>query len=529
MKRNESSAIVYLLGALGVGAAVLLFLAACSAPPTTPAPTQAQFALPSTCDIVPDLLYQGQPVYFGDCVPVPATEPPPVDTDTPAPPTDTDTPEPPTATPTPTALPPTATSITALPPTPTSGAAVAPFVGAPLCSDHGAEHNTARFHTVWDSAQGCHYDHEHGQNAFVPAVAAAFSSLGDIQALLGGVQIGSTNPSSQFENVVAALGGKHEGMKWNVYVPVAHPGALGFEDAEVGVVAAAIQYHGFGNYAIEFESRVHSSAFFIKQGMGNSTDYGYIFVLQHQEYGQRVTPYQGTLLPYPDTFQPTYDTPRGPYLTIDCVGAGTGCRPNLAFFMTQTSPPRNAASKWSSKPTGGPSGGPRPETSPFARLLWDVRDTYQVVQWASIGDGYPFIFPWLCSSDGGATYNPVACRYNNSTTTVHEIAGTVPAAWDNLAGWDSNTRVGRITAQGFIGRFGMPVATGSCSVPGLGCFPIKLVNAYVGNWGADLCLVKCSILTPANSPERDIYFCGTRVCAETDAGAQASGWIGPNN
>jgi hypothetical protein len=30
-------------------------------------------------------------------------------------------------------------------------------------------------------------------------------------------------------------------------------------------------------------------------------------------------------------------------------------------------------------------------------------------------------------------------------------------------------------------------------------------------------------------PTRNIYFCGGVVCAENQFGAQASGWIGPEN
>src|SRR5262245_21230541 len=40
--------------------------------------------------------------------------------------------------------------------------AIAPYAGAPLCTDSGESHDNSLFHTLWDSERGCHYDHEHG-------------------------------------------------------------------------------------------------------------------------------------------------------------------------------------------------------------------------------------------------------------------------------------------------------------------------------------------------------------------------------
>src|SRR5688572_21600147 len=76
---------------------------------------------------------------------------------------------------------------------------MAPYPDAPLCADSGAAHDNSLFHTLWDDIRGCHYDHEHGQNPFTPEVAAAFPGL-DLQALIGGVGVGHTNPSSPMEN-----------------------------------------------------------------------------------------------------------------------------------------------------------------------------------------------------------------------------------------------------------------------------------------------------------------------------------------
>jgi hypothetical protein len=111
---------------------------------------------------------------------------------------------------------------------------------------------------------------------------------------------------------------------------------------------------------------------------------------------------------------------------------------------------------------------------------------------------------------------------------VHEISGVIPAAWDNLEGFDTDLRAGRVTAEGFTTRFG--ALNIACTEPGPDCHPIKMESAFVGTYGSVL------VFTPGKGtnivpfmPERDIYFCGGLVCAETSPGAVPSGWIGPNN
>jgi hypothetical protein len=406
-----------------------------------------------------------------------------------------------------------ATEATVSPALQAPGDGSAPYPDAPLCPDTGTAHDNSSFHTIWDSERGCHYDHEHGQNPFTPAVEATFPDF-DLRTLLGGGGIGHTNPSSPIENT-----DKHGGFKWNVQL--VHPeDCAGFENAEFGANASVIQYHGFGDEAIELEARVHSTAALVRQcSVSNPTDYGYIYVVQYQDYGQRITPYQGTVVPYPNQPDPAYDSPRGPYISFDCVGAVPQCRPSLEDVVAHA---RDADSNWTSKPTGnGFRGG-----SQLFQLLWRVRDSYQLFRWSD--QTHPFTFDWLCSSDNGLTYDPAGCRYNNSTSQVHEIAGSLPATWDNLAGFDTDTRAGRITAEGFVTAYGELM--GFCH-PSIECFPIKLVNAFVGTWGSVLVYSsegKGTNIEPL-LPERDIFFCGGQVCADSSPGAVASGWIGPEN
>jgi len=393
------------------------------------------------------------------------------------------------------------------------------YPDAPLCPDTGTEHDLGKFHTLWDGTRGCHYDHEHGKNPFTPAMQALFPGF-DLHALLGGVEIGHTNPSSSMENTM-----KHGGLKWQVgRTPQGCVG--GFEGARYCVAAYAIQYHSFGDYSAELEGRIHSTAALLKVcNPAAPSDCGYMYVVQFQDYGQRISGYQGDLLPYPDTPSPSYQTALGPYLSVNCVGvkaAGLLGSCQQATLEQIRNLNQNTNSIWTSK-----GGRTAPSGSTRFKLLFIVRDTYQVVQWNDDGSipSYPFTFLYVC---GGATYDPVGCRYNNSTSTIHEVAGVVPANWDG-ASFDQDARPRRVTAEGYVTRFGR--WNPACTEPRVeaDCFPIKMVGMYVGSYGSELSRSKVSNPTPGNTPERDIYFCRGIPCKETDPGAVPSGWIGSGN
>jgi hypothetical protein len=380
---------------------------------------------------------------------------------------------------------------------------VPPYPDAPLCADTGEAHDRSAFHTLWNEAEGCHYDHEHGADPFTPEVAATFPGF-DLGLLLGGVGVGHTNPSSPMENHH-----KHGGFKWNVQL--LHPqGCAGFEGGLTGVNGSAIQYHAFGDANEELEGSIHSAAALLRQCRGtNPADYGYVYTVQHVNYGQRITPYQGTLIPYSNTFTPTWPTGFGPYWSIDCVDGDTDmpqCRQSLDQIKSMG---LASATTATTKNTGT---GERPENSTLFRLLFRSRDNYQVFAWDDFE--YPFTYRWVC---GDAAYDPAECDYNNTTTQVHEIAGVIPAAWDQRAGFDTDPAKGRITAEGYTTRYG--TLNSACTEPGEDCHPIKLVRAFVGSYGSVL------VFTPGKGtnivpylPERDIYF-----------GGVPSGFVGSGN
>lgn len=392
---------------------------------------------------------------------------------------------------------------------------IAPYPLAPLCPDSGENHDHNLFHTLWDGSRGCHYDHEHGYTPFTQAVENAFPDF-DLYALLGNVGIGHTNPSSPMENHH-----KHGGFKWQADSNAPQGCLVGFDGATIAVDAYAIQYHSFGKQSVEFETRNHSAAGLLRQCKpDNPSDKGYIYTVQLQEYGQRVIPYQGAVLAYPDNFQPQYGSPFAPYFTSDCIGTGlTGCRTSIVFILSRNI---STLSIWTSKSKSSVAGEPRPQVPQLLRLLFRIRDTYQVLDSEDLV--HPFTWRFVC---GDAVYIPVNCRYNNSTTTLHEVEGVIPAGWDGLEGFDTDPRVGRVSGEGYTTRFG--TLNLSCVEVGEDCYPIKLVSAFVGKYGSELTAIKVQLPNPSDTPERDVYFCGQSVCSETAVGAVPSGWIGEDN
>lgn len=364
-----------------------------------------------------------------------------------------------------------------------------PTPDAPECPTH----NPYAWHGLWNAAQGCHYDHEHG------ADPTAFVSPFDIPSYLGGTWIASAYPTSPAEPTV-----KHGGFKWTVVDANPNGCTAGFEGAANCVKSAAVQIHAFGNLAVELLGRVHSVMVF-EQVCVPGGACGWLFAVAHVDYGQRVAPYQGTVIPFPDNPQPSYPGGFGPYWSADCTGPWPGCRGVTLGQWRALG--YSASSVVSNKPTGG---GVRPAEPILVRLLWRVRDNYQTYDSAS-GD-----FRYLC---GDAVYDPAGCKYNNSTGRVHELGGEVPAAWDGDE-YDSDPRVG------FVSRTGM-----------LDGLPYQLLGVPVGKFGSVIVAGKPSNPNAQTNPERDVCFSvadakrgvvGGQV-VNCDVGGVPSGWIGANN
>jgi hypothetical protein len=485
----------------------------------TPVPSTVTLALPADTD-TPVLTETPAPA--ASETPAPASETVAPETETPPPtflPSET-----PSITPSPTTTPPgpTATEFPTATPIP-PGAVFTPWPSAPLCQDSGEFHDTGKFHTLWNASAGCHYNHEHGTDPFTAQVAQTFPGY-DLKALGCGLEVNHCSPSSSRENT---WDGKHTGWKVDVALN-SYLGCAGFEGVPTGIDAAVVGYHTFSDYSDELSGRIHSVMLMGREVRCSApNDYGYIYVVQMNDYGQRTIPYQGDIMAYPDN-PPPYDSPRGPYISIDCVGqkaAGElgACRSSRQFVLDRNA---NTNSIWTSKPTGG--GAAAVAGSKIFNLLFRLRDTMQLLVWSD--QTYPFTFTYLCSLDGGLTYAALpGCRYNSSTSKVQEIAVNLPAVWDNVPGLDTDPREGRLTIDTFVTRFGDLAPAAICLQPGATCLRMKLVNAFVGKAGSQLIDGKFPQFSPEGQPERDIYFCGSLPCGELSPGARAAGWIGPVN
>lgn len=354
-------------------------------------------------------------------------------------------------------------------------AAIAPYPTAPLC----AEHDPTAWHGPWNSELGCHYDHEHGQDP------TQFVSPFDIPAYLGGTWIGSAYPTSPAEMTV-----KHGGFKWFVVADNPNGCTAGFEGAANCVKSAAVQVHEFGDLSIELV-RVHTVTVF-EQICTPAGDCGWLFAVAHVDYGQRIAPYQGNVIPFADNPQPPYASQFGPYWSVDT-------RPGLtsAAWRLLGYPSNNVVSN---KPTGP---GARPAEPILVRILWRTRDAENVYDNGQLAS--------LCDP-------AITCKYNNSTANLHELGGEVPAAWDGDE-YDGDPR------SGFVSRTGM-----------LDGLPFQVLGAPVGKFGSQMVVGKPTNPNPQTNPDRDICWspggkgrpaAGTVVSCDLDY-AVPSGWLSAN-
>lgn len=514
-------------------------LAACATPAPTPAPTaDLSLAAKSTATPTPIAvnLSPGQSITVNCptsltingkvviCAPLASATPTSNDVATPTrTPAPSNTPVPPTVTPTATITPTLPASATPLP-TPTARAQTTPFPAAPLCLDSGEFHDVSLWHGPWNPVSNCHYDHEHGDDAYTPQVASHFPGF-DFKLLQGNVEIGHLNPSSPREN---AWDGKHGGGKIQVDLDVP---CISFESSVNCVTDSIVQYHWFGNMAVEMESRIHSV---VAQEricvIANPTDCGIFFGIQFVDLGQRVFQYQGELADYSllagcgsivTSCQPNPEPPYAvnllSYFTGDRVGGCVGCRASLAFIRDRK---LNVNGTWTSKGDDEIGSG-----SKRIQFLGRDADMYQVK--FDSDKAYPFTFWFVCSGADPLVYVPAGCRYTNSTTRLHELAGDFPLAWDTLDGVSDQ----HLTGQFYLTAFGD--MNPSCQVVGTDCFPWKFEHVPLGKWGGALPGSKISNPTCESNPSRNIWFKNgiwlPGGCASADPLAVPSGWIGAQN
>lgn len=362
-------------------------------------------------------------------------------------------------------------------------ATVAPYAAAPAC----ASHDPTAYHGIWNEVDGCHFDHTHDGSPLAPEVVAIF---GDHTQYTGqevsypwqtfsGAAPGYPVPpadSALFENVAKHTGYKFEFRDLGATYCTPMTGAIAAPNAWL------IERHSKGNKH-DFMSRVHSFWAAIRMCVKADNSTAYIYTGGWQDFGQRVSPVKGHVIPVPGNPSPVYSSSNRPYLFHSCTGHAdcTGI----------------ATLEWNST-------GRHIEGHPLLSFGFRSRST----QWLDATNGFnqadpPFRF--ICA-DAQGNYNPVGCIYTNTFSHLFRVDGIVDASLDLLDGVDDD----RVNYEGYTDRWGNIVQ--GCTGMGLDCVPLKMVNVPVGVFDTKF--------PPQDTfrPDYNIYFDG-----------QPSGWVGPEN
>jgi hypothetical protein len=279
--------------------------------------------------------------------------------------------------------------------------AIAPYPTAPAC----ATHDPTAFHTLWNAADGCHYDHEHGE----PYPAWAQAAFGDYTDWTG--QAISYPWQTPNENVLKHAGYKLFHKDFRTGAPYSQdyaenpandpcPAFVGSQDPTpnapnrtlIRVVAYSLQTHNLA-HAKEAMTRKHSYWAMLLVCDPATNTFGTIQTGGHADFGQRVSPYQGALLPLPDQPQPSYTPSREPYLAHPCADPECG-----RFPVSQNTKSANNAT-WTAEPVNVVG------ANKIVNFTFHIRNAFD-----GIADrfGTPHGL-YRCTHDGGATFHQPGC------------------------------------------------------------------------------------------------------------------------
>lgn len=374
-----------------------------------------------------------------------------------------------------------------------TASAVAPYQEAPLC----ATHDKTDWHGLWDYVNGCHSDHTQGIDPSAPEVVAVF---GDYTQYTGQEvsypwqtwKDAGPNLDPPPANAVWENDAKHNGYKFDFYdftsqgiCPVAYQGVRSVP------VAWLIERHSLGHKP-DFMARIHSVWAMVKFCIPGESEPAYLYTGGHQDFGQRVSPYQGNIFPIPGSPNPQYDSARAPYIAHSCTG-NTSCR--------------------------GPVGSSNTSWISFAQMIDGHRlfgfgfrsaDSQQKIDVSGGFNNPDPPFKFLCA-DAQGNYVAAGCAMNHSTGHTYQVTGSIPDEYDLLDGVDDD----RVNYEGYTDRWGNIVQ--GCTEIALDCVPVVMDNLPVGTYHVN---VAAYGLTGIHTglPEYDLYFDG-----------QPSGWIGSEN
>lgn len=366
-------------------------------------------------------------------------------------------------------------------PTPNSGGSILPFAGSPLCPDtngdghsdvtdnvkYGTAPDSALWHDLWNEVDGCHYDHEHGDN---PALAdAIFGALGS--------QWGGSGIDHPFHTPDEHNNFKHRAHKVTVFLNNACVSINGAQNCIKNFrILHHLDFHAMG-------TRFHS--FWIEMEIckpSNPTDCGIVRRGGHLDFGPLVNQSQ------PGNVNGELQVPIPADLTpFPLVTCGTSNRrahnpPNInnSRFATWYG---NQYPSFGCLPSQFDADGIALGVIQIGVLTADV--------WAPLDLANP-TEPNVTCPDG-------SCGQNNSRREQgHLVAGEFNAQLDARDGVTD----GYITLKGFANIYGF--IDSSCTAVSVNCVPFEFIHVPVGSY-------QFRFNTPK---EYDIFFNG-----------QTSGWI----
>jgi len=324
-------------------------------------------------------------------------------------------------------------------------AQIEPYPSAPAC----AFHNDRAFHTLWNAAEGCHYDHHHGDNPH--KVDDLFgTSLFD---LMGGE---ISHPWQTFSAAGNENDLKHAGYFWHVRRGLQpEPGQRAYIQAFRVLVHqhpsgrdAEVRFHSGAMEALVVDAQTGERGTIQIPGMW--IDFGHLLV-----DGKKVDDVGLTAEPGRHKQHHSFGTPQ-----IIWYGA------------TEATHTPDASGRI-----------PRGFVS-VSTSIHDVWDYTSVSNPSAIDDF--------------ACYPQPRCRQNATLLRPHLIVVQVPANLVSLVDPDKN---GVADWKGFTDRYGVPVE--GCTSASLDCVPVTLqgIKTKIGSYR---CASQCAI----SYRDYDIYFNG---------------------
>jgi hypothetical protein len=346
-------------------------------------------------------------------------------------------------------------------------AQTAPYQGAPLC----ASHDNRAWHSLWNAEQGCHYDHQHGDNP--RALDDLFgTSLFD---LMGGT---ISHPWQTFSDAGVENDLKHAGYFWHVKRDLPCPQATVSAPGCLTAFRLLVHQHPSGR---DVPVRFHSATF---EGQVRNVATGAIGYIQIPgmwvDFGHLV--FNGSL----------------------ALGIDVGASAEPGRHRQHSSGGTNGIWYGATKATHVADAQGRIARG-FLSISTSVHDLWDSTEAHDFGN----FLDYACTRQFGISPTDTRCRSNGTQLRPHLIVVNGHAGRLALPVVDPDgNRI--INWTGYFDRYGVPQQAGVCGTASLDCVPVSIQNVSVDvNY---VCEQVCGQLFT----DHDIYF-----------GNRTAGWSSP--